>query len=44
MITQGAIQTSHEKYKKLDAGTVAWDLPIKADGEVVLTYTVKYTW
>lgn len=38
------IQTSHEKYKKLDARTVAWDLPVKADGEVVLTYTVKYTW
>jgi hypothetical protein len=37
-------QTSHDTYKKLDARTVAWDLPVKADGEVVLTYTVKYTW
>jgi len=27
-----------------DAHTVAWDLPVKAKGEVVLKYTVEYTW
>jgi len=37
-------QTNVKEYKKLDARTVAWDLPVKADGEVVLTYTVDYTW
>ncbi len=29
---------------KLDARTVAWDIPVKADKETVLTYTVEYTW
>ena len=32
------------KHIKLDARTAAWDLPVKADGETVLTYTVEYTW
>lgn len=32
------------KHTKLDARNVAWDLPVKADGEVTLTYTVEYTW
>jgi len=27
-----------------DAHTVAWDLPVKAKGEVVLKYTAEYTW
>jgi len=36
-------QESHE-HIKLDSRTVAWDLPVKADGEVTLTYTVEYTW
>jgi len=31
-------------YEKLDARNVAWDLPVKADGEAVVTYSVKYTW
>ena len=29
---------------ELDAFTVAWDLPVPAGKEVVLTYTVEYTW
>ncbi|MBI5725517.1 MAG: DUF4139 domain-containing protein [Planctomycetes bacterium] len=37
-------ETSVKEFKKLDSRTVAWDLPVKADGEVVLTYTVEYTW
>ncbi|HUT61247.1 MAG TPA: DUF4139 domain-containing protein, partial [Phycisphaerae bacterium] len=34
---------SHE-YEKLDAFTIAFDVPVKADGETVVTYTVEYRW
>jgi hypothetical protein len=27
-----------------DARSVAWDIPVEADGETVLTYTVEYSW
>ena len=46
-------EDSHEDVrKKLDSRTTAWDLPVKGrgddenakGGEVVLTYTVEYTW
>jgi len=37
-------ETSVKEYKKLDSQTVAWDLPVKADGEATLTYVVEYTW
>jgi hypothetical protein len=37
-------ETSNKEYQKLDAFNVAWDVPVKADGEYVLTYTVEYTW
>jgi hypothetical protein len=37
------MKESHE-HQKLDAQTIAWDLPVKADGEVVLTFNVEYTW
>ncbi len=30
------------EHTKLDQGTVEWRLPVSADGEVVLTYTVRY--
>lgn len=36
-------EASHE-YTKLDARTVAFDVPVKADGQTVVTYTVQYTW
>ena len=36
-------EESHE-HTKLDARNVAWDVPVKADGKVKLTYTVEYTW
>ncbi len=32
------------KHTKLDSRNAAWDLPVKADGEVTLIYTVDYTW
>jgi len=34
----------HRVEPDLDARTVAWDLPVKAGKEVVLTYTVEYRW
>jgi hypothetical protein len=36
-------EKSHE-FKKLDSRNVAFDVPVKADGETVVTYTVEYTW
>ncbi len=38
------VETNNRDYQKLDAFTVAWDVPVKADGEYVLTYTAEYTW
>jgi len=38
------ITESTQEYEKLDARTVVWDLPVKAEGEVTLTYVVEYTW
>ncbi len=40
---------SHPKQRagengRLDSRTVAWDVPVKAEGETVVTYTVEYTW
>ncbi len=42
-------EESHPKKRvgkdgKLDSRTVAWDVPVKAGKEVVLTYTVRYMW
>ena len=34
---------SHE-YTKLDSRNIAFDVPVKANGETVVTYTVEYTW
>ncbi|HUU60037.1 MAG TPA: hypothetical protein VMZ50_10865, partial [Phycisphaerae bacterium] len=36
---------SHERNEKdADAQTAIWDLPVKVDGETVLTYSIEYTW
>ena len=37
------IESSHG-HEKLDAFNAAWDVPVPADGETVVTYTVDYTW
>ena len=38
-------QETHERTKDAgDAFHTVWDLPVKKDGETVLTYTVEYTW
>ena len=39
--SQAELRAGH---KEMDAFHAAWDLPVKADGETVLTYTVEYTW
>lgn len=38
------ITAESAEHIKLDSRTVAWDLEVPADGEVVLTYTVEYSW
>ena len=42
--TNWRIQARSHDYEKLDSRTIAFDVPVKADGETVVTYTVKYTW
>jgi hypothetical protein len=37
------IEKSHE-YKKLDSRNIAFDVKVEPDKEVVITYTVEYTW
>ncbi|HEX7010609.1 MAG TPA: hypothetical protein VF184_11540, partial [Phycisphaeraceae bacterium] len=36
-------QASHD-YEKIDARTIHFPVEVEADGEQVITYTVKYTW
>lgn len=36
-------QQSHEDTKK-DANKAEWQIPVKADGETILTYTVRNSW
>lgn len=36
-------ESSHE-WTKHDAFNVEWSVPVEADGETVVTYTVEYTW
>jgi len=35
------VKNSHE-YRKIDNGKVEFDIPVKADGEQILTYTIQY--
>ncbi len=36
------VQTSNKDYTKLDAQTIEWRVPVKADGSVEITYRVRY--
>ncbi len=38
------ILEASQEYEKLDAQTIEFRVPIKADGEAVVTYTVRYEW
>jgi len=37
------VEASHD-YEKLDAQTIEFRLPVRADGEATITYTVRYSW
>jgi hypothetical protein len=38
------ITQSSQKHKDVNSQRVLFPVKVKADGEVVLTYTVRYTW
>ena len=42
--TNWKIVESSAKWEKKDAQTVEFPVPVKKDGEAVVTYTVKYSW
>lgn len=42
--TNWKITASSHSYKKKDAQTVEYEIPVPKDGETVVTYTVKYSW
>lgn len=42
--TNWKIVESSQKYKKKDAQTVEFSVPVPKNGEAVVSYTVKYTW
>ena len=35
---------SSQEYKKLESHEVAWDVPVDANGETTVTYSVEYSW
>jgi hypothetical protein len=37
------LDSSHE-YEKVDSQTIEYSVPVEADGETVVTYTVLYEW
>ena len=42
--TNWKIVDSSAKFVKKDAQTIEFEVPVKKDGETVVTYTVKYSW
>jgi hypothetical protein len=42
-VTWDITQKSHE-FEKVDARTIHFPVTVEKDGEVVVTYTVRYTW
>jgi hypothetical protein len=42
--TNWKIVSANQEYEKQDARTVHFPLEVPADKEVVVRYTVKYTW
>ena len=39
-----SITEKSQPYTKVDATTIRFDVPVAADGESTVTYTVHYTW
>jgi hypothetical protein len=37
------VESSHE-YEKMDAQTIEFRVPVEANGETTVTYTVRYEW
>ena len=37
------LESSHE-YEKMDSQTIEFNVPVEANGETVVTYTVLYEW
>ena len=37
------LESSHE-YEKMDSQTIEFNVPVEANGETVVTYTVRYEW
>lgn len=37
------VKASDEGFSKIDAHTISWDVPVKAQGKATITYTVRYT-
>lgn len=42
--TNWKITTVNEAFKKTDSRTIEFNVPVPADGEAVVTYTVQYSW
>ena len=42
--TNWKIEASSQQFTKKDAQTIEFEVPVKKDGESVVTYTVKYSW
>lgn len=42
--TEWKILQASQDYEKLDAQTIEFRVPVEADGETVVTYTVRYEW
>ncbi|HUU31497.1 MAG TPA: DUF4139 domain-containing protein, partial [Phycisphaerae bacterium] len=41
---QWDITAKSQDFKKVDAGTIEFEVPVKADGKAEVTYTVDYRW
>lgn len=37
------VKTSDEGFSKIDANTLSWQVPVKAQGKATITYTVRYS-
>jgi hypothetical protein len=42
--SEWSIEESSHEYEKMDAQTIEFAVPVEANGETVITYTVLYEW
>jgi len=38
------VRESSMEYETVDASTIAYQVPVVADGQAVISYTVRYEW